>query len=234
MRQAPARTCLVGLSAALLATLAGCTDDGGEDAQEDLGARLESARASLDEAASVQLQLTTEALPDGVVGLVTADGVGNHDPAFEGTVTVESGTFGEIDADVVAVDGDVYAELPFRPGYSPVDPDQLGAPDPAALVATDGGVSGWLTSAADPASEGESRDGEEVLTAISGSLPGDVVAELIPSADAEADFPVEFRLTDDDVLRDATITGPFYPEGGEVTYKLSVEPSDENVDITAP
>jgi len=218
----------------LLAGLAACSDDGGEETPEDLGARMDTARTSLDEAASLQVRLATDALPDGVQGLVEADGVGNHDPAFEGTVTVASGALGEVDAEVVSVDGDVYAELPFTPGFSPVDPGQLGAPDPAALLATDGGVSGWLTSAEDLGSEGESRDGGDVLTAISGTLPGAVVAELIPSADDAADFTVEFRLTDDDVLRDASITGPFYPDGGDVTYELVVEPSDESVDITAP
>ncbi len=60
------------------------------------------------------------------------------------------------------------------------------------------------------------------------------VCDLLPSADDAADFTVEFRLTDDDVLRDASITGPFYPDGGDVTYELVVEPSDESVDITAP
>jgi len=223
--------------AAVLATssLAACTgDDGGSTEGDDLDARMESARSVLDEAESIDLRLTTDALPDGVQGLLDADGVGNHDPAFEGTVSVVAGGLGSIDADVIAVDGDVYAELPFTGGFAPIDPAQYGAPDPAALLAADGGVSGWLTEADDLASEGESRDGEDVLTAVSGTLPGDVVAALIPSADESADFAVEFRLTDDDVLRDATITGPFYPEGGDVTYDLTVDASDEAVDISAP
>ena len=73
-----------------------------------------------------------------------------------------------------------------------------------------------------------------MLTAVSGTLPGSVVDALIPSADEDATFDVEFRLTDDDELRDATITGPFYPDADDVTYDLTVEPSDESVDITAP
>jgi len=221
--------------AALLTVLTGCTgDDGGGDDDVDLGTRMQSARATLDDAASIDLSLSTEALPDGVEGLVAAEGTGNHDPAFEGTVTVASGPLGDIDADVVAVDGDVYAQLPFTSGYTPIDPDEFGAPDPAALLATDGGVSEWLTSADDLTDDGESRDGDEVLTSVSGTLPGDVVAALIPSADDAADFDVAFRLTDEDELRDASITGPFYPGGDDVTYDLSVAPSDDDVEITAP
>jgi lipoprotein LprG len=232
----PLRALGTGLAGVALAGgLVACSgDDGGEDGSDDLTARMEAARAALDDAASLDLRLSTDSLPDGVEGLVAADGSGNHDPAFEGIVTIVSGAFGEIDAEVVAVDGDVYAQLPFTPGYAPIDPADYGAPDPAALLAADGGVSQWLTSAGDLSDEGESRDGEEVLTAVGGTLPGDVVAELIPSADESAEFAVEFRLTDDDELRDASITGPFYPGGDDVTYDLSVEPSDEDLEISAP
>ncbi len=233
------RPTLVPVAGALLlatVTLAGCTgdDEGGDTPSDDLGTRMDTARAALDDAESLELTLSTDALPDGVAGLLEADGVGNHDPAFEGTVTVETGGLGTIDADVVAVDGEVYAELPFTQGMSPIDPDDFGAPDPAGLVDADNGVSSWLTDADDLADEGDTRDGEDVLTGVSGSLSGSVVAVLVPSADAEALFDVEFRLTDDDVLRDATITGPFYPGGDDVTYELAVETSDDTVDISAP
>jgi lipoprotein LprG len=222
-------------AAAMAGGLVACTgDDGGDGTGDDLDTRMEAARTALDDATSLDLRLVTEELPDGVEGLLAAEGSGNHDPAFEGTVTIASGAFGDIDAEVVAVDGDVFAQLPFTPGYAPIDPADYGAPDPAALLAADTGVSQWLTSTEDLADEGESRDGEDVLTSVSGILPGDVVDGLIPSADEAADFAVEFRLTDTDELRDATITGPFYPGGDDVTYDLSVEPSDEDVEISPP
>lgn len=224
-------TCLIGAVAVL--GVSACTDDGGSDGA-DLGARLQTARTTLDDAASIDLRLETDDLPDGVEGLVAAVGVGNHDPAFDGAVTVTSNALGTFDADVVAVDGDVYAELPFTPGYAPIDPDQFGAPDPADLLATDGGVSEWLTSASDLGDGGESRDGEQVLSTVTGTLPGDVVARLIPSADSSVEYEAEFRLSDDDQFRGASITGPFYPGAEDVTYELSAEPSEDNVQITAP
>lgn len=232
-RRARALTTAIAGAAAVLA-LAGCTDDGGGESSDDLDTRLEAARAALDEAASIDLQLTTDALPDGVEGLLEAVGAGNHDPAFDGVITVKSNAFGTFDAKVVALDGDVYAELPFSAGYAPVDPDRFGAPDPAALLAADGGVSEWLTSATDLSDGGETREGEQVLSTVTGTLPGESVARLIPSADASADFDAEFRLDDDDRLQGASITGPFYPEGGDVTYDLSAEPSEDDVEITAP
>ncbi|MDQ3664672.1 MAG: hypothetical protein M3353_08460, partial [Actinomycetota bacterium] len=80
----------------------------------------------------------------------------------------------------------------------------------------------------------QSRDGEDVLTTIDGSLPGEVVESLIPSADPAAGFDVTYRLDGDDDLRGASITGPFYPGGGDVTYDLEVTASDEPVDIALP
>ena len=221
-------------AAAVVLALSSCTSDSGGDSADEMDARMAGARDALDDAASIDLQLTTEELPDGVEGLLAAVGVGNHDPAFDGVVTVRSNALGTFDADVVALDGDVYAELPFSAGYTPVDPGRFGAPDPAELLAADGGVSDWLTSATDLSDGGETRDGEQVLSTVTGTLPGQSVARLIPSADASADFEAEFRLDDDDQLRGASITGPFYPGGDDVTYDLSAEPSEDDVEITAP
>ncbi len=224
-------------AAAVLALTAvtGCTggDDGGSP-DDDPAARLATARTVLDEAASLQIRLATEQLPDGTLGLVEADGVGNHDPAFDGTVTVVAGGIGQVDADLVSVDGEVVAKIGFVPDFTPVDPADFGAPDPAALVAAEDGVSSWLTETVDPVAGEQSRDGEDVLTTIDGTLPGVVVQALIPSADDAADFDVSYRLTEADELRDAAITGPFYPGGEDVTYDLEVTASDEPVDIALP
>jgi lipoprotein LprG len=73
-----------------------------------------------------------------------------------------------------------------------------------------------------------------VLTSITGTLPGSLVKTIIPSADDAASFDVTYRLTDDDELRDATISGPFYPNGGDVTYKVELTTSDEPVTIKLP
>lgn len=214
--------------------LGGCAGDDPGGAGEDPAGRLEQARAVLDEADSLQVRLATDSLPDDTQGLVEADGVGTHAPAFEGTVTVRAGALGEVDADVVSLDGDVLAKIGFAPAYAPIDPADYGAPDPARLVDPDDGVSSWLT-ATDGLDQGEqSRDGEQVLTTLSGTLPGEVVQELIPSADDTADFAVDYRLTDDDVLSDATIVGPFYAGVDDVTYTLDVTASDEPVEITRP
>ena len=224
----------LALVVVLALPVAGCTDDGGPDEPVgDVQDRLDAAKATLDDAASISIDLSTDALPDGTTGLLSATGVGTHDPAFDGDVTVAVAG-AEQDAEVVAVDGEVQAKLGFTPDYIPVDPASLGAPDPANFFSRETGVSNFLASTVDPVEGEQTRDGEEVLTQVTGSLPGDVVKDVVPTADANAEFDVIYDLSDDDVLRSATITGPFYPGGEDVTYDLTAEASDEAVTITAP
>ena len=213
----------------------GLTACGGDEAEppEDLQGRLDNAKRSMDEAESIRFTMSTDDLPDGVTGLLDAEGVGTHDPAFEGKVQVA--TLGSsVNADLISVGGDVYAKVAFAPAYIELDPADYGAPDPARLLDAETGVSTFLTSTEDVAGGDQVREGEEVLTAVSGTLPGDAVQSLFPSADAGGDFDVEYHLSDDDELRTAVVTGPFYPDTEDVTYSLSVDPSDEAVEITAP
>lgn len=229
----PARVLAVG-SLALLLVTGGCSGSGDAPPERDASTRLEAARSRLDEASSLKIRLVSDNLPDGTIGLVEADGVGNHDPAFEGVVTIVGSGLGQVDADVVSVNGDVEAKVGFVPRFTPVDPATLGAPDPAALLSADNGVSSWLTQSDQLTVGDDSRDGEAILTSINGELPGAVVQPLIPTADESATFDVVYRIDDDDALRDAAITGPFYPGGAEVTYDLTVSASDQSVSIELP
>lgn len=140
-----------------------------------------------------------------------------------------------IGAEVIAVDGKVWAKTGFSPMWAPLDPSSLGAPDPADLVGkdSDSGLGSLLGATEDVEAGDKSRDGKDVLTEITGTLPGDRIKDLIPTADEQADFDVTYRLTDDDELHDATITGPFYGDD-DVTYTLTLDPRDEPADISAP
>lgn len=198
-----------------------------------LGPRLEAARTVLDDAETIDLSLTTEKLPSGVTGLLSATGKGNHSPAFTGDVRV-SASGASVEAQVVSTGGEVYAKIAFAPGFTVIDPADFGAPDPGALVASTGGVSELLTRTTDLTAGDRTRDGSDVLTAVDGTLAGSDVRSLIPTADESGRFDVSYRLTDDDVLRDATITGPFYSGGDDVTYTLTATASDTPVEITAP
>lgn len=222
----------------LLAACSGSSDSSDETNGNDgdsakLTSRLAEAKKTLDSAETIQISLATKTLPDGITGLLSATGEGNHSPAFEGKVTVITGG-SSLAADVIAVDGKVFAKTGFAPNFLTIDPASLKAPDPASLMSADDGISQILVKTENVTDGGQSRDGKDVLTTVKGTLPGDVVATIIPSAAKDQTFKVVYRLDDQDQLRDATLTGKFYPDGGNVTYTVGLATSDSPVTIKAP
>lgn len=225
-------------SGVLLAGCSGSSDSSDDSGKKDgntseLTGRLAAAKKTLDSAETIEISLATKTLPDGVTGLLSAAGKGNHSPAFEGKVTVITGG-SSLAADVIAVGGKVYAKTNFAPTFLTIDPASLKAPDPASLLSADDGISQILVKTESVSDGGKSRDGKDVLTTIKGTLPGSVVATIIPSAAAGQTFTVVYRLNDDNQLRDATLTGKFYPEGGNVTYTVGLSTSDTPVTVKAP
>lgn len=227
----PSRLAALLLGAAL-AGLAGCTG-GGADTGGGPEQRLAAAKRALDRTPAIRLTLTAEDLPDGVTGLAEATGVGTHQPAFEGTLTVASGS-GRLDVEVVAVDGQVHAMLPFTNQFVPVDPAAYRSPDPAALMEPDSGLSSLLTAATGVTGGKQVRRGADVLTEIRGRLAGDVVARIIPSARAGGDFTARFALDDRDRLREAVLSGAFYPGADEVTYTVTFDDYGLDTVVEAP
>lgn len=221
--------------AAAALVLAGCTDssDGDKGDPAKLQARLTEAKTALDDAETITISLATDKLPSGVTGLLSAKGKGNHSPAFDGKVKVVTGGT-SLDADVIAVDGKVWAKTSFAPVFLTIDPDSLKAPDPASLLAKDTGVTQILAKTEKLTEGKKSRDGDDVLTTIKGTLPGSLVKDIIPSAAEDESFAATYRLDDDNVLRDATLKGPFYPDGGDVTYTVTLTTSDTAVTIEPP
>ncbi|MCW2798706.1 MAG: hypothetical protein JWQ70_178 [Aeromicrobium sp.] len=220
------------IAAALV--LAGCS--GSSDSKADpskLAARLATAKKTLDAAETINISLATSKLPTGVTGLLSAKGVGNHTPSFKGKVVVVTGG-SSLGADVVAVGGKVYAKTSFAPVYLSIDPASLKAPDPASLLDTDNGITQILVKTQKLTDGGKSRDGSDVLSTIKGTLPGSVVRTIIPSADATKSFAISYRLDAKDVLRDVTLVGKFYPDGGNVTYTVKLTTSDAPVSISKP
>ncbi len=218
------------LAALLVVVLVGCS---GIDAPSDDQApadRLAEAKQSFDEADYVGFTLATEELPSGLEGLLSAEGVGTHAPAFKGEVEVQTAL--DIIAPLIAVDGDVYAQLPFA-GWSELDPAAYGAPDPAELMDKQSGISSLFT-ATRGLSDGESeRSGEKVLTSIEGTLPGEAVKQVFPSSGTD-DFAVTYTLTGENALDKITVSGPFYAGFADVTYTIDLNLDAESVEIEAP
>ena len=240
---APARARTSGrvaaaVTAALLTlpTLAACSGDEAEEAAEAQTPEevLAEAAAQLAETSGVALNLSTDALPEGVSGITRAVGSVTAAPAFEGSITVVFA--GQtVDVPVIAVDDKVYAQLPFTPGYDTVNPKEYGAPDPSGLVG-ENGFAGLLRLTESPEA-GESvrggADNSEILTTYTGTVPGEEMEAIIPSSSGDS-FDVEWQVTDDGELRTATLTGVFYPRADEMTYTVEFADYGSEQEITAP
>ncbi len=222
----------LGLAVAVLLVpvIAGCKGGDGGSSDVSPADRLAAAKAGFDKAEYVGFTLSTSELPSDIDGLLSAKGTGTHAPAFTGEVKVQTAI--DITAPVVAVDGKVYAKLPFSP-YSEIDPAQYGAPDPADLMDTDAGISALFPQTKNPTVGDSKRDGQTVLTQIEGTLPGEAVKKVFPSSGTD-DFQVTYTLTDDDMVDSVTITGPFYDGSPNVTYAINLDLNADPVDITAP
>jgi lipoprotein LprG len=220
------------LCAVVVLAVTGCKGSGSSGTStESASDRLTAAKKSFDTSKYTAFTLQTDHLPDGLEGLLSASGTGTHDPAFTGDVKVQTDVT-DITAPLVALGGRVYAKLPFV-GWQTLDPSDYGAPDPAGLMDTSTGISSLFTAVQDPTVGDSSRDGSKVLTSISGTLPGDAVKRVFPSA-GSGSFDVTYTLTSDDDIDDAKITGPFYDGHDDVTYTIDFTLDADPVDIQAP
>ncbi len=232
------------LAAAVLAGLcllgtAACTGGEGsgpgttQQAELTPAQRLEAAKGVLDAATSIHLALTSADVPKGATGVVSGDGVGTHPPAFKGTFKITLAGV-PADAEITSVGGEVWAKLPLVPGMNKIDPAQYGLPDPAGFLSPDRGITSLLPATQDPVKGDPIRLGSEVLTRISGSLPGSAVVDLLRMGDRNGTFAVTYALTDANQLRQVVIAGPFFGAGSSSTYTLVLDRYGEPVTISKP
>ena len=213
-----------------IGVLGGCSG-GSEESAPDLLAR---AKTTLDEASSVHFVLGSENPPETGTALLGGEGDLVRPSSFEGTLQVQAAG-GSLDLDVVSVDGTVYAQLPFTSGFSEVDPGRFGFGDPGALLDPGTGIS-QLLAEAQQAEPGEERrvDGE-VVREVTAQLPGQLVADLLTSADPEQDVDARFSVaTETGELRRAELTGPFFAAEEDATYTIELSDFGADVEISAP
>ncbi|MBF4160954.1 LppX_LprAFG lipoprotein [Nocardioides acrostichi] len=233
------RRALVPLALVPALLLTGCSgsDDGSDGADEKAATpqeALDAARSALDDTSGVTIALRTDALPDGVSGLLSAEGQATHAPAFDGSVTVRYSGI-EPQVPIIAVDGKVYAQVPLTTGWSTIDPTDYGTVDPASLLAPDEGFSALLASVQGLEQGDQVRggtDNKDILTTYTGTVPEESVAGIVPAATGE--FDATLTLTDSDELTQMKLTGDFYASGDDVTYTVDFSDYGSTPDITAP
>lgn len=218
------------LAAAALIALTGCKGGDSPSNDQTPDERLAEAKQSFDAAEFIEFTLASADLPSDLEGLLSAEGTGTHAPAFDGEVKVQ--TDFDITAPLIAVDRDVYVKLPFS-AWSTIDPAVYGAPDPAQLLADDGGISSLFAATEGLETGDERRDGENVLTNIEGTIPSESVKQVFPSTGA-GDFDVTYTLTGANDIDGIEITGPFYDGSDDVTYTIDLNLDGDPVEIEAP
>ncbi|SDS19503.1 Protein of unknown function [Nocardioides scoriae] len=220
---------------AVLATLSLAACGGGDEAAAEKTPTqvLAAAKKQFDDAASVRIELSTDSVPEAGNGVLGASGVVTDAPAFEGDVKVLlSGITATVP--VTSVGGTVYAKLPLTTKYAAIDPEEYGAPDPADFGDPDQGLSSLLTEVEGAKKGEQTRDGDQVLTTYSGTLPGASVKRIVPSADARSDYPTKVGVDDSGQATSVTITGPFFSDGADVTYDVGFSQYDRDVTIAKP
>jgi len=228
------RLAAAGALLAFVLPLAGCGGNQEPAAKEDTStAALATAKKNFDDATSVHLDLATDSTPTSGDAVLGANGILTHQPAFQGEVKVLLSGFNAT-VPVIAVDGKVYAKLPLTPKYAVIDPSEYGAPNPADFADAGKGISGLLLKMNDVRKDGTTREGKQVLTRYAGTLTGDLVAPIIPSADATGSYDTVVGIDQDDRIVTLDVTGEFFSGGGDETYRLRFDDYDKSVKITAP
>ncbi|WP_345202438.1 LppX_LprAFG lipoprotein [Fodinibacter luteus] len=234
MRRLPGTLAAALATAGLVVALAGCSGEEEAVAEVAPAERLTAAKAEFDAAETVALDLSSRDVPSVENGVTAAEGNGvisASEPKFQGTIT---GTVGGVAGtiDTIAIGDTAYLKL-FTPEYEETDLSTINAPNPAFFFDPAVGISSLLTQTGDPRANGRTRSGDEVLDRIDGTLPGQRIDELFHLGDGTGTYDVSYGLTDDDELRTATLTGPFFP-GVEATYVLELTDYGAPVEITRP
>lgn len=225
---------IVSLVLSLLFVLSACGSDGEPtDTKSTAAEDLQQAIALLQSAPSWTVEIKADESPSDVNTLSYARGVGDMSPAFEGDVTVVANG-SAIEAEVISVDGKVFAKTSLSPRFSPLDPASIGAPDPAQFFTAANGILALMANAADITYGEEIRQDMMILQSIEATIPGANMAEFLPGSDPAGTFSAEFFIDKDKNLQRITLTGPFYANHGESKYTIKVTANDSPVDIKAP
>jgi len=235
MTTSPARRALIALALAPVTALAltGCGGSAGDDNTSPADA-LAAAKKAMDSASSWHMTLSTKSQPPDGNGVLKADGVGTHDPeAWKGDVeAMIKGLHANVP--ITAIDGKVYAKLPFTLKYTTIEPSEYGAPDPADFMDPDTGLSALLTQLDGARKTDTARAGDQIVTTYAGTLDGSTVRKIIPSASSSGTFETTVNINKDHQVTSVSVTGPFFSGDDAVTYDLTVDDYGQDVKITAP
>jgi len=203
-------------------------------APPDAAALLATARQKLDAAPSAHFTLSSADVPAQGTALIGGVGDAARPDRFKGDLDVRVAG-AQVRVAVVSIGGTVYAKLPLTNSFGKVDPAQIGISDPGLLLSPESGVTQLLAKAREPRLGGTTRLFAEVLQEVRAEIPGEVVDQILASADPATPMTGVFGIVQGSgELRRATLTGPFTAKGTNSTYTIVLEKYGAQVDISAP
>ena len=228
---AQTRVALVVALLAVLAAVGGCDSSAPAATPREM---LADAKRQLDAASSVRFVLTTARVPAGTGSLIGGRGVLARPARFKGELKVRLGQ-GSATVSIISVEGSVFAKLPFAATYAKTDPERFGLGDPGELMDPDNGVSTLLVKATGAKVARKTRIGKEVVQEVTGRVPGQLVADLLVSADPSEPVAATFGLAEPKgEVRRVTLVGPFFRSDVKSRLTIVLDRYGEKVTITAP
>jgi lipoprotein LprG len=214
--------------AVVAVAIAGCSSKSA--AAHDPAATVKQAKATLDAALTVRVQLTSKGTP---ATLRSAKGEIKRPDGFVGTLGASLSGL-SVNVPAVSLGGHFYAKLPLSPSYTAIDPSELGFNDPAKLLDPNTGLSTLLTAATDLQTGASVRVGGEVADTVTGQLAATQVTKLLPlhgTAPVQATFEIVAKSHQP---RQIVLTGNFASATSSTTYTLTLDNYGASVTITLP
>lgn len=136
---------------------------------------------------------------------------------------------------VISTGGTFYVRLPYAAGYHRDQPSRYGFGDPAQLLDPAHGLSSLMTVATNLSLAPRDRLNGAELDEVHGTLPGQIVADLLTSADPHQNVDASFGLdVSTHELRRLQMTGPFFDAHRTSSYVVVLDKYGESVSITPP
>ena len=204
--------------------------------ESDPQALLREGKAAVDGSSAIHFKLTSDSSSGGSSTVVIKDGEGDavRPDGFSGSFdVVRSGL--AIGLKVVSTGGTFYVQLPFTPGFVKTDPSSYGFTDPGKLIDPKVGLSSLLSSTKSATLADRDRLDSTELYEVDVTLPGQVVKDLLTSADPGPDVKGRIGMdVDSHQVRRVVLTGPFFEKGKDATFTLLLSSYGESVSVSPP
>ena len=223
------------LAAAPLAVILAVPAGGcGRQYESDPKLLLTEATRAVDATPALHFRLSSENADGADTSITGGEGDARRPDGFTGSFAISFHGL-TINLAVASVGGSFYVRLPTGTGYDKVNPADYGFSDPGRLIDPDHGLVSLLARARTATLDDRDRYEGEELYEVHVTVPGQLVKELLTSADPSKDVDGEVGIdVDNHEVRRVRLVGPFFARGQDATFTVILTDYGENVTVTPP